>query len=97
MKRVATVLMAIVLSGCGADPKIDATNEETATASLKAVGDSLSAQDKAKLSMKLAGAAMSTGVKKFGLTKGGKMTALDMAKPFHGMTGSEVLAGAKAK
>ncbi|ODT91743.1 MAG: hypothetical protein ABS85_11870 [Sphingobacteriales bacterium SCN 48-20] len=83
------------MSGCGAEPRIDATNEETAKASVVAVANSLSSADKAAFQSKISGSMMSVGLKKFGLTKGGKITIDEIVKPYHGMTGAEVLQAAR--
>lgn len=89
-KWLTFIIVAVIFAGCS-EPRIDATNEETAKASTLAVSDSLSSSERGEFQKIMAASAMSSGLKKSGLTKGGKITILDFTKEFHGMTGKEIL------
>lgn len=96
MKRLLLALPVLLAFGCD-EPRIDATSEETARSSMAAVLKALPSGDQPRFQAKLMASVMSTGLKKFGLTKGGKLTTVDLAKPFHGMTAREVIASGGAK
>ena len=90
MRRLVFVLAVLAVTGCS-EPRIDATNEETALATSKAVLDRMSPAEKLQFQGKLISSAMPKVMKASFSNTSLKMNTADAMKDFHGMTAREIL------
>jgi hypothetical protein len=86
--------LGLAVAGCGGPPRFDATNDDTAKASVDRMKAGLSEAQRYALAKDMATVAMPALMKqafsRMGADKGGKIGPAEAMKPLHGLTAAEI-------